>query len=88
MTDQEKEAERIIEMYHEYADYTIDFNQEISEHYENKKQCALIHVQGIMDVIKIIDEEYFMDNSALFYTKKDKRQYHYWKGVKEIIKNK
>ena len=51
MSKEEEGAERIIELFKDYANYNVvqwDVNNPITDLEENAKQCAIIHVEGII----------------------------------------
>jgi len=53
MSKAKEEAEMLVELYHEHADYYIDLSKEdsICDLNLNKTKCALIHVEGIISAL-------------------------------------
>ena len=86
MSIEEKEAERIIEMY--FRVNSIDNESSGTNPYisrEYSKQCALIHVQGIIEANHRIDNKHFPSDKTLDILVDE---FCYWKRVLEIIINK
>jgi len=53
---------------------------------DHAKQCALICVDEITSVIGEIHLKHFNDAPTLYWDKNSKDQYHYWKKVREHIR--
>jgi predicted transcriptional regulator len=74
--NQEEEAERIIEMYLPYVDNQendIETSREVADY--NTKQCALIHVNGIIEALE-------------HHTWQNRHYIDYFEKVKSIIESK
>ena len=85
MKEAEKEAERIIEMFMEYACANHSGYSDNDIRSKNAKQCALLHVDGIIEA----------DPTELDYDETDggREEWrictkYYWQQVKQAIENK
>ena len=82
---EQEEAERIIEMFKPYANYYVDLNTEsgITELEENAKQCAILHVQRVIEELNKLKPKmrYGLETNVLKSELSSKQK------VLEIIKN-
>ena len=82
MTESEKKANEIIEMYKSPIDWNTRAMPDIKRMVA--KQCALIHVNGIIEVLQNKHNKTINRHTHLSYTDDG----GFWQEVKTIIENK
>ena len=85
MKEQEEEAERIIKM------YAKTFREQGAKHYvDSTKECALIHVQGIIQSFINPKNVSYKQSVEKIEAIKDINRINveYWQQVKTILENK
>ena len=89
MKEPKEEAERIIEMFYNKNDISVIYTDIENDTaiatgymtYKNAKQCAILHVNGIIKELTEVDRKYYTDGYIL-----DKLDH--WQEVLQIIKDK